>query len=474
MGEGKRHGASGLRWWEKGGYGVADLGLTAGELLFQLYLFELYTRVAGLSAGATGLALGLAVVWDAVSDPLMGMVIDRTRGRYGRFIPYLAAGSVAFPLSLVLLFNPPALASEGMAFAYLLFSYIMANTGLTLMGIPHVAMVGAISKDTDERTELYGWRLFFGTMGLFVGILMPLAVAYLAHYDVETEAGLAGSRGGAAWAAGGVILVTAWITIAATWRRGRQAALSSNFELRSLVRGLSSVFSNPVFRPMLAAFVVVAIARTMNTTLALPYYKVTLELKEQQVQGIILSVFCLCIVASIPLWVLLGRRFGKKWPGFTGMVLIGLMTMVVYPLFPAGELAGPIGAAIFGGITVSAIVLFDSMVTDVTDYDLLQTGEDREGLYFGFYRMGQKLARSAGLGMSGALTAAIGYEAGVAEQSEETARRLAWVFGPGVGLFFLLGAAIFAFSPLTKRMQHEIGEKLAQRNHLREDIDGRS
>ncbi|MCC5805623.1 MAG: MFS transporter [Opitutales bacterium] len=457
--------AAQLRRRTKAGFGLADFGLSSAELLIQFYLFDFYTRVVGLRADLAGYALALAVVWDAVSDPLMGMVTDRTRSRFGSFLPYLVAGAVSLPLALWALFSPPALSGQGAGFLYLLFTYVLVNTSMTVIGVPHLALGGALTEDSNERTEVYGWRLVAGTFGLFFGILAPLLAADSFGLDVDSDDGVWWSRSLAALFVGGAVIASAGATIFAVRRRAMEARVpvGAAFSLGSLAASLRGVFANRFFLPVLFAFVIASVGRAMNATLALPYYRFRLELAEADVQRWVLGIFAVAIVASVAVWIPLGRRFGKKWPGFAGMLALGIMTAVAYPLFPAGSLAGPAVMAVFGGIAVGAIILFESLVTDVADADRLETGEQRAGLYFGFWRLGQKLARSVGLGLTGPMLALIGFEEGVREQSAETALGLALFFGPGVGLCFILAAVVFAFSPMDRREQARVQRRLEAR-----------
>jgi glycoside/pentoside/hexuronide:cation symporter, GPH family len=447
----------GLRKRTKAGYGAAEFGLAGGELLLQLYLLEFYIRGVGLSPLLAGIALAGATLWDAVTDPLMGGLVDRTASRWGRFIPYLLCGGLVFGGGLALLFNPPAMAGQATAFLYLLFTYILVNTGLTLIGVPHIAMGGVLSPDTHERTELYGWRLVFGTFGLFAGILSPLAAAALLDVDVAAAGGLSGSRGLGSVFMGGAVVLTALITVFATWRRSvRLPAPPAGFRWGDFLRNIRQILGNRVFLPFFAAFLLVAMGRTMNATLALPYYKDSLGLSEAAVQGPVLSVFTLAIVLSVPAWVWLGRRYGKRQPAFAGMLTLGLMTMIAYPLFPPGSLAGPVVAAVIGGFAVGAIILVESLVTDIADEDFTRSGEDREGIYFGFWRMGQKLARSLMLGLTGLMLSAIGYEEALTVQSESTSRALAWLFGLGVGGLFVAASMVFRRTPIDRARQETI------------------
>jgi GPH family glycoside/pentoside/hexuronide:cation symporter len=460
----------GLSRLNKAGYGVADLGLSGAELLLQLYLLEFYIRVVGLSPTLVGLALAVGTFWDAITDPLMGGLLDRTRTRWGRFSPYLVAGAAVVACGIVALFNPPPSMNDWTAFGYLLLTYLVLNTGMTLVGVPHLALGGVLSPDTHERTELFGWRLIFGTVGLFCGILAPYAAARVLHAPAEGNEALYSTRGlGSVFMAVGVIL-SVGITVFATTSRTRiQRFATDVFHWRDFFANIREVLGNRIFIPFFAAFLLIGVARTMNATLALPYYKDSLQLTEAVVQGPILSVFTLFIVVSVPLWTWFGRRNGKKRPAFWGMFLLGAMTMAGYPFFPPGSLVGPVLVAIFGGIAVGAIILVESLVTDIADEDFVRTGEDREGIYFGFWRMGQKVARSVTLGLTGLLLGWIGYEESVIEQSADTQRALAWVFGFVVGGIFIAASLVFLTTPLGKARQEQIQaekEAISERNGL--------
>jgi GPH family glycoside/pentoside/hexuronide:cation symporter len=428
-----------------------------------LYLFEYYTRVVGVRPVLVGLAAGLAIAWDAVSDPLMGVICDRTRSRLGRFLPYLLAGGVALPLSLIVLFNPPSLDAELWQFPYLLSAYLFLNTALTIIGVPHLALGSALASESSVRNELYGWRLVFGTFGLLLGVAGPLICARWLGLAADSDAGLGQSRAAASWLLGGVSLLFTGITVAVAWNRSRAITHTPAFTWSSLRSSLGAMARNRYFRPLFLSFFLLSLGRAINGILALPYYKYSLQLPEAQVQQAVLGLFALCIVGSVILWYGLSKRFGKKRPGLVGMLTLGVMTCVAYPSFPEGGLVGPMIAAVVGGIAVGSIMLFESMVTDVADADWLESGETREGLYFGFWRMGQKLSSSVGVFLISLVLEAIGYTEGVAEQTESVERGLAWLYGPGVGVFFLLGALIFMRSPLSFRREREIQEAVRTR-----------
>jgi Na+/melibiose symporter-like transporter len=135
----------------KSGYGVAEMGITAIQILTQLYLLEFYTQTIGLSASLAGIALSISVVWDAISDPLMGIISDRTHSRWGRRRPYIAIGSILLAISIGFLFTPPKVSEQWLLFLYLLFTYVMVNTAMTVLSVPHLALGGELTSDTKKE-----------------------------------------------------------------------------------------------------------------------------------------------------------------------------------------------------------------------------------------------------------------------------------------------------------------------------------
>lgn len=461
-----------LRWPTKLGYGSAELGLVAVEVVIEIYLLRFYHTTVGLSAALTGLALAIAVIWDAFSDPIMGEISDHTRHRSGRRRPYLLPGAIALAGSFALIFNPPAFSSAATGFVYLLGSYLLLTTAMTVIGVPHVALGGELSFDRDERTEIFGYRRLFSTLGLLVGTLVP---ALLLRWAAGGEGGegLAGeeavarSRSVTSFVLAIPIVVTAWITFRSTRgldRVHRIRAGASRLRLSSILRAQFQGLRDPIFIPLLLAFVIAGVGRAINASSALYYYEYKIGLRESDAVVYVLLPFFLCILASVPIWVRISRRFGKKWPAFAGMLGLGLSISVAYPILPYGSLSGPIGVAVVGGFFAGAIIIFESLIADVVDRDELRRGENREGLYFGLWKMSVKLSRAIGLALSGVLLQAIGLdEAGTVSDPSGVAEGIGWIFGPGVGGFFVLACLVFLCFPLTDRRHRRVQELLARR-----------
>ena len=455
-----------LHWPVKMAYGAAETGIVGAEVVLWVYLYKFYNEVVGLPAEWVGLALALSIIWDAFSDVLMGVISDRTAFASGRRRPYLLPGALGLALALIALFHPPEMQSIPAKFGYLLGAYLCLNTAMTVLSVPHAALGGDLSFERDERTELYGFRLLFGTFGLLIGTILP---ASFLRSESPSTMEVAYSREMAALWLAAPILITAFITWRAT--RGLDHAARKKFiwnlpEIAfTTLKSSWSTLRNGYFRPIFAAFVVAGIGRTLNSSIALYYYEYRLRISEQDTAFYILAPFFLVLIVSIGFWVWISRRFGKKKPAIIGVSILGVMTCILYPILPPGNLAGPILAAFIGGVSGGAVFLFDSMVADVVDYDELRTGENREGVYFGAWKMGQKLARALGLALTGLILPAIGIDP--AQSAVTDTEAIAYLFGPGVGAFFLVAAVLAALTPLTDARHRRIQDLLFNRRQQR-------
>lgn len=469
-------GQRGLPLRIKSGYGTAELGMAAVEAMLQLYLLEYYTQVVGLRPDWAGYALALAVIWDAITDPVMGVVSDRTRSPWGRRRPYIFVGCFLMAASFMALFNPPTVASQGGKFAYLLGTYILLNTSYTLVAVPHATLGKELSFDRNERTELFGWRLLFRNGGLLAGVLAP-GFLLTELQALQADNAEAASRAQASWWIALTIIASALITVLAI-RRYDGANHRPDEEprdeaklwvhLKGLFVDLFNVGRNPVFAPMVLAYVIAFVGRTLNSSLALYYYKFRLLLTEDQIVFDILALFAVVVSASILFWVFISSRLGKRWPAFFGFFMLGIITVIIYPLLPPGKLwPAMVFASTLSGFMVGCIVIFESMIADIVDYDELKTGEHREGLYFGCWTMATKFARAFGLALSGQLLDAIGFREGLDAYPPEIGFRLSMIFGPLVGGIFILAALVFLAVPFSDAKHKRIQRLLEKRRRMR-------
>lgn len=445
-------------------YASADLGLNATEAILRLYLLIFYTDVVGLRPGLAGLAVALGLVWDAVTDPVMGAISDRLRHRLGgrRFFVLIGGGLLA--TGLILVFSPPLLEGQGARFTWLLGSYVFLNLGLTVLAIPHTAMSSELTEDPHDRSVLFGWRFAFANVGAVLAAALPVA---LDSGDSDGTGGI-GALGPVCWVTGVLIVLGSTIAWAATGRVRRPAPVPSTpFRLRALLLPLQ----NPAFRPLVAAYFVATVGIGVNGAVALYYYGHYLALTDRQIQ-ILLVVFMTVFTTSLAGWVRASRTFGKQRPLTVGAVILGVGTSVMYPVLPPGNFALPLVLGAIGlGSLVGCILLIDSLLTDVIDHDRLRTRSQNAGVYFGIWRFAAKLARAAALLSTGLVLELVGFDPKDASRAGAHPA-IAWSFGPGVGVFFVAAGLILARYRFDDAQQARVRRLLARREARRSADDG--
>jgi GPH family glycoside/pentoside/hexuronide:cation symporter len=393
-------------------YGSAELGLNASETFLRLHLLAFATLVLGLDPAAAGWALAAGLLWDAVCDPFMGSLSDRL----GKRRVFVLWGTPLFAAAFALLFRvPPSLTA-------LALGYLLLNTLFTVVSVPYAAWASDLDADPARRTRLFAWRLFFGNLGAILATALP---AYYLGKDTLAP----------------YPLIALWIA-AAIFVSGIISALSCAERVHSVAPAKVSLLAplkGRAYLRLLLAYVVATLGLALNSSAALFYYRERLAFSEGQIGGV-LALFLLVFSLGLPLWVQLASRFGKRRPLLWGTVAMGLHTCVVYPLLPAGHFGLTLAVVSgLGGLFVGSFVLLEALVADLS-------APESQGAAFGLWKFGSKAARALALGLSGA---ALSW-AGVGGASGVDATRLSWLFGPGVGVFFLAAAFIAWRLPETR------------------------
>lgn len=406
------------------GYGFAELGINCVEIFLRLHLLVFYTREVGLHSSWAGLALGLAIFWDAIIDPLIGHYSDRIRSRRGERYSFLPWGLVFLSVSIMGLLNPPAMTTTLGKFSYLLFFSLLVNTAYTCLSVPYSALVGDLSVDASERSKLIGWRLAFGNLGAIFGIAVP------GYFLIAKEAKPYALT---AW----MIVVLLCLGTLVSWL----TAVKYNRPRKDVVSGgmfsLKAPLHNKRFMPLLAAYFVANIGLTFNSSVALYFYRQALGFSEKEITMVLLS-FLLAFTLAIPLWLYLVRYVQKRTALMWGVFLLGAVTSTIYPMLPPGQVGWALlWASGVGGVLVGSAVLLESLLTDIVKEEEQITGRDELGLYFGVWKMVGKISRGVALAVTGqVLTWALDLDPKVAHF------RLGIAFGPLVGGFFIIAVLI--------------------------------
>ena len=419
-----------LSSYQKIGYGSVEIGINSVESFLRLYLLVFLTDRFGMDANLAGYAIAGAIFWDALIDPLMGYISDRTRGRFGPRLPYIFFGTIFLAVTTLFLFSEPHLTTQSAKFLFLLFAYICLNSAMTMVAIPHLALGGDLSESPKERTFLYAWRMLFSVFGLILGTAVPGAMRLHNPWSFSSDLS-------AAVVIVTVLMLSSLVTLHATYKvpqKGHIRDESFHFSWRG-------VFRYSQINLLLAAFFVATLGQGINATLAIYYYRYRLELTEAELQ-LVLGILMVALCISLPFWVYMAKKVAKKNLIAWGIILLGIFGSFAYPLFPKRQILYPCLFAAVGGFCIGSVGILESYLTDLLDG--LGIGQQSYGLFFGFWKLSAKIARSISIAFAGSLLTWIQFVPNVA-LTDKNSFLLAVMFGPGVGVLFVLGAFFLFF-----------------------------
>jgi glycoside/pentoside/hexuronide:cation symporter, GPH family len=437
-------------------FGAGDLGPAIVTAINGFFLLNFLVNVAGVRPAVAGLIFGIIKIWDAVNDPLIGWLSDRTVSRFGRRRPWLLFGAIPFGLAFYLHWLVPPLGDSGKFFYYLVVGLLL-DTAWTAVLVPYTALTPELTQDYDERTSLTSVRLSFSVVG---GVLAAFFHTQIVGAFPDALTGNAVSA--AVWAV--VITVPWFITFAGTRQAASAAspAASPSAPQLGFVAGLRLVFRN-------RAFVLVALVYLLSW-LALQLVQTNLLFYVNDWIGLDLSAFgylLLAIQFSSLVWVLIwarvSERIGKQGVYYLGATVFILVEIGLFFVRP-GQTGLVYALAVLAGVGIAVVYLVPwSMLPDVVEMDELETGQRREGVYYGFFAFLQKLGLSAGLALSGLMLDLAGYIPQAAAQPPSVLLTLRLLVGPGGAVLLLLSLVAVYFYPITRAKHAEMRAALDSR-----------
>ncbi|MBK1877922.1 MFS transporter [Pelagicoccus mobilis] len=447
-----------LRVSEKLGYGLGDTASNFFFHTFNILLLGYYTDVFGLTATAVGTMFLVTKLFDAFTDPIMGMIADRTKTRWGKFRPYILWTAVPFGVIGYAMFANPDLSDSGkLVYAY--FTYSLMMLAYTVINVTYSSLLGVISPDSSERTMVSTYRFVcaFGAQLLISAFVIPLR-------DLlgGGDEGLGYQRTMALFAAASVIL---WfITFLTTKERVEPAADQQvNFST-----DLGVVFRNSAW----IALVVVAVLTLTNVGVrgGATYFYVKYYINDSD--KMVFWIFDRTSIAWLsgglgmlvgtlltkPLTEVFDKRTLMVWlTGLNGLFMLG-MFLIGPDQYWLMIIVGFIGTIIVG--PTPAIVW--SMYADVADYGEWKFGRRTTGLVFSGLLFSQKMGLAIGAGLAGWILGWFGYAAG-AEQSESSLLGIRLLFTVFPGVLTLAAALATLFYPLNDKRVQEIDTELNKR-----------
>ena len=442
-----------VAWTAKLAYAAPAFALAVVGIPVYVYIPKFYTDVVGINITVLGYLLFSVRIFDAVTDPAIGYISDRTQTRFGRRRPYIATGSILVAVAMFLLFNPPT-ASASLETAWFGISVYMLFLFWTVVVVPFESLGPEITFDYHERTSLFGLRDGFLIAGTLAAASSPAAVQWLFNLARDAQ----GERAKFFWIAviyAPLLIGTCWWCVLSI--RERQTAAEP--QRMGFWHGLHQVAHNRPFVILLVAYTVSAIGNNLPATLILFYVEYVLQ---SQLADFFLMLYFLTGIIFLPVWILISRRTGKKAAWIASMAINTGAFVGVFFL-------GPGDAAIYGvlvflsGIGFGATLAIPSAIqADVIDYDELLTGERREGQYIGLWSISKKFAAAVGIGAGLSALGMAGYTPN-AEQPAAVQLTLRVLYALVPSLCNIVAIVIAFAYPISSRMHADIRKAIAQR-----------
>ena len=412
-------------------FGVKDGG-------FNYFLLLFYGTVVGLEPGLVGLAILIALVIDAISDPLVGYWSDNFRSRWGRRHPFMYASAVPVAATYYLLWTPPDGLSQAELFAYLLGLAVLIRTCITFYETPSSALLPELSTDYEQRTSLQSFRIFFGWTGgnamtvlMFGALLVPTA---------QYSHGVLNREGYATYGVIASALIFTAITISslATHHKIpmlRQVPTIQKFSARRLFGEMFETLRVKSFLALFWATVMGAVASGLSAALAFTMLTYFWGFSSEQQFYWTALVFFSALIAFV-IAPTIGKRFGKK----KAVIILGVVAFAVAPAPVVLRLMGlmpengdpilfPLVAAI-NTIDLSLIIALQailySMIADLVESSELRTGRRSEGVFYAAVTFTRKCTLGIGSFIGGLILSAIAFPQG-ADPSEISPETLWWL-----------------------------------------------
>jgi GPH family glycoside/pentoside/hexuronide:cation symporter len=369
-------------------------------LLIQVYLLNFGTDVLAVAPALMGTLLAISRVWDAVSDPMMGALSDGTRSRFGRRRPWMFISAPLYALSFLLLWSSPDSMSGERLYAWMLVMLLLCTTGFTGWMIPHLALGVELSGDHHARNWIFGALSFSWGMGILAAFMF---MQYISTADDPRDAG----------ARLGLILVlptllVLWVPPVFLRERSRPAGTRPFAPFRAMV----DIYRNRRARRLMSVWGLVQVAFAL-TGITAPYFMIYI-LERPDLIGFVPFAFFLPASFTMPFWVRMARRFGKRNTWLAAMSLSAVGFGAVAFVGP-NEVAFDMAMLVIAGLgSGCATVLGPSILADVTDADELVTGERREGAYAAAWMFIIKAANALAAVLVGVSLQLSGFVAGTA------------------------------------------------------------
>jgi GPH family glycoside/pentoside/hexuronide:cation symporter len=446
-----------LRFREKLGYGLGDTASNFFFATFNVFLLYYYTDIFGLSAAAVGTMFLVTKIVDAASDPIMGLIADRTNSRWGKFRPYLLFGAIPYGLCGYAMFASPELSDTGkLIYAYVTYSLMML--AYTAINVPYSALMGVISSSSLERTKVASYRFF---CAFSAGWLVGTFVTPLKNILGGGDEALGFKYTMAIFAVVSVVLF--WITFATTKERVTPPPTKSNFKT-----DFKALLQNGPWRVLFITGIVTLMNVAVRNGTLLYYFKYYVGDDGSRLflifdkTAVFMSTGLLAMLIGVSLTKTLSARFEKR----KLMIVLSILNAVSMALFfftPPDQFWLMVAINCLGTLVIGPTpALVWSMYADTADYGEYKTGRRTTALVFSTVQFSHKLGLAVGAGLAGIILAWFGFVANEV-QTDTAMLGIRFMFSVFPAVLAVIGVIAIYFyridSSLIARMEKELVER---------------
>jgi len=461
--------------WTKLAYGFGSVAFGIKDNGFSYFLLLFYSQVIGVDAALVGLALTIALVVDAIIDPILGYWSDNLRSKWGRRHPFMYAATIPVAATYFLLWAPPADWSETALFWYLLVLAIVIRAFVAVYETASAALAPELTEDYDQRSSLMSYRYYFGWTG---GNAMSVAMFALLFPAFVTATIPNGQFNRDAYALYGIISsigILIAMGVSALGTHSRIAHLKPPPPKRTMTLGLvfKEMFDTLVNRSFIALFISAmfgAVASGLSAALSFFFLTYFWGFSSEQNAVITTGVFISAIIGSL-MAPIVTKTIGKK----RGAIIIGLIAFLGSPLPMLLKITGVLpddptfqfwfvaaATTIDVGLIICFQILSSSMMADLVEQAELKTGRRSEGLFFAAATFIRKMVNGLGIMMATLVLALAQFPAGAdpSEVPPETIIRLGAYYIPTILTLWLIMVFIIGTYKISREDHEENLRKL--------------
>jgi len=427
-------------------YGSLAFPIAAAFIALQVIVPTYYAQYTNLSLTAVGGILLIARLCDTVTDPLVGYWSDQSTTRFGRRKIFMVLSAPLLAVSVWFLFNPSVTAGAG----YLLLWTVAIYVAGTLSIIPTSAWAAELSPDYNQRSRITGVRVGFGLAGTLAALTVPAIFS----------GGDSASLGETLKVITGLVIVT--LFIATLWAALRVPDTAKTNLPRDSIKSAWALMVSPnPFRQLLLSFLLNAVGNAIPATLFLLF--VTHVLKVPDKAGLFLFIYFVAASIAVPFWVALSRRLGKH-STWSLAIVIACVFFLWTPFLDADSVMWfYVIVAATGFATGADLALPAAINADVIEWDDLETGFRRPGLFFSLWGTATKLSYALAIGIAFPLLELAGFDAKT-DNAADAVKWLAILYGGPCILFKLAALWTMRGYPITEAVHRDIREQIALRD----------